>query len=67
LFDYVQQVDAILSKAGFDYTKVSPSDLATLEANSQKFQAAAQNVDNYVSQACGIDVGGGASASASSS
>ena len=65
LFDYVTQLDGIMSKAGYDYTKVNPTDLATLEADSQKFQTAAQNVDNYVTQACGIDTGGGTGAASS--
>lgn len=63
LFDYITQFDGIMSKAGYDYTKVNPADLATLAATSQKLEAASQNVDNYVTQACGIDTGGGSSPS----
>lgn len=63
MFDYILQLDGVLSKAGYDWTKINPTDLATFEADAQKFETASQNVDNYVTQACGIDTGGGASAS----
>lgn len=63
LFDYITQLDTVLAKAGYDWTKINPTDMATFEADSQKFETASQNVDNYVTQACGIDTGGGASPS----
>jgi hypothetical protein len=63
MFDYIAQLDGVLAKAGYDWTKINPTDLATFEADSQKFETASQNVDNYVSQACGIDTGDDASPS----
>lgn len=63
MFDYIGQLDGVLSKAGYDWTKINPTDLATSEADAQKFETASQNVDNYVTQACGIDTGGGVSPS----
>ncbi len=59
MFDYISQLDGVLAKAGYDWTKITPTDLAAFETDAQKFETASQNVDNYVTQACGIDMGGG--------
>ncbi len=67
MFDYITKLDGLLSKAGYDWTKVNPADLAGFEADAQKFETASQNVDNYVTQACGIDTGGGSDTGASPS
>lgn len=63
MFDYIMQLDGVLAKAGYDWTKINPADMATFEADAQKFETASQNVDNYITQACGIDTGGGSSPS----
>jgi hypothetical protein len=55
MFDYISQLDSALSKAGYDWTKINPADLAAFTGDAQKFEAAAENVDNYTTQACGID------------
>jgi hypothetical protein len=57
MFDYISKLDDVLSKAGYDWTKINPADLASFEGNAQQFETAAENVDNYAAQACGIDTG----------
>jgi hypothetical protein len=67
MFDYISKLDGALSKAGYDWTKINPADLASFEGDAQKFETAAANVDNYAAQACGIDTGSSDDAASPSS
>lgn len=67
MFDYISKLDGVLSKAGYDWTKINPADLASFEGDAQQFETAAENVDNYAAQACGIDTGDSDSAASPSS
>jgi hypothetical protein len=67
MFDYISKLDGVLSKAGYDWTKINAADLASFEGDAQQFETAAENVDNYAAQACGIDTGDSDSAASPSS
>jgi len=57
LFGALDQFYTGLAKANYDFTKVDPSIEAPLETPAVK--AAEQNVDAYLKNTCGLDVGGG--------
>jgi hypothetical protein len=63
MFDYISKLDGVLAKAGYDYSKINPTDLASFETDAQNFETASQNVDSYVTQACGINMDGDSSPS----
>jgi hypothetical protein len=48
---------AVLSKADFDFTKIAPSDLTTIEADAKTLTADAAAVTAYVKNTCGVDLG----------
>jgi hypothetical protein len=70
LFGALDQFYSALAAANYDFTKISPSVEAPLQAPA--VVAAEQNVDNYLKNTCGIDTGdddasAGAAAEASAS
>jgi len=63
LFGALDQFYAGLAKANYDFTKVDPSIEAPLETPAVK--TAEQNVDAYLKNTCGLDVGGSSGTNAS--
>jgi len=57
LFGALDQFYSALAAANYDFTKISPSVEAPLEAPAVK--AAEQHVNDYMKNTCGIDTGGG--------
>ena len=62
LFGALDQFYAALQKANYDFTKIDPSVEAPLETPA--VQQAEQNVDAYMKNTCGIDIGGADTSSA---
>ena len=59
LFGALDQFYTALQKANYDFTKIDPSIEAPLQAPA--VQQAEQNIDAYMKNTCGIDVGGSSS------
>jgi hypothetical protein len=62
LFGALDQFYGALQKANYDFTKIDPSVEAPLQTPA--VQQAEKNVDAYMKNTCGIDVGGGGQDSA---
>jgi len=62
LFGALDQFYSALQKANYDFTKIDPSVEAPLQAPA--VQKAEQNVDAYMKNTCGIDLGGSDTSSA---
>jgi hypothetical protein len=56
LVDGIRHYEQVLTNANFDYTKLTPADLQSLQ--DPKFQNAASRVAAYGAQVCGISTGG---------
>ena len=64
LFAALDQFYTALQKANYDFTKIDPSIEAPLQAPA--VQTAEQNIDAYMKNTCGIDIGGSGSQANSS-
>ncbi len=54
LLGFDKKIFALLAKADYNFTQISPSDLSTIESEASTLTADSEAIDAYVEKACGI-------------
>jgi len=62
IFGATDKLYAALAKANYDYSKLDPTSIGSLE--TPDVTAAEQHITSYMKDTCGIDIGGGDSSAA---
>ena len=54
IVSFDDKVFGLLGKVGYDYAKLTPADLQTLESGSSRIAADSQKISAYLESACGV-------------